>query len=202
MSRVSAFNKKLKIKDLNNLSRGTAKKFAKLLNIPRQPHPSYKDLTHPKCSTKGCKNRKTVLDWHWTSGAPVYRPVCTSCHDINTALKYAAKTPGANWVKNVEDVVAHKNGFNSSTEYQNSIHPYRQYRKDYCENIDGRLGEKCTSNVWWDGMLDVDHIDEDPSNNDPANLQTLCKCCHSYKSNVFLKENGRTPGRKALGITY
>lgn len=201
MPRVSGFHKKLIIADLNELSWGTAKKFAKKLKIPRQPHPAYRDLKHPKCSTVGCKNHKTVTDWHWTSGAPVYRPVCNDCHDTNTAHRYAEKT-GADWVKNVTDVCAHKEGFNSATEWLNSKHPSRQYRKDYCENIDGRLGFVCTTNIVWDGMLDVDHKDEDPSNNDPANFQTLCKCCHSYKGNIFVKENGRTPGRKTLGIKH
>jgi 5-methylcytosine-specific restriction endonuclease McrA len=28
----------------------------------------------------------------------------------------------------------------------------------------------------------VDHIDGNHSNNDPANLQTLCKNCHSLKT--------------------
>ena len=45
-------------------------------------------------------------------------------------------------------------------------------------------------------MLDVDHKDEDHLNNEPSNLQTLCKCCHSYKGNQFVKVFGRTAGRK------
>jgi hypothetical protein len=118
-----------------------------------------------------------------------------------TAQRYAAKT-GATWVKSVQDVVAHKAGYNSSSEYINSIHPYRKYRKDHCENRDGRLGFVCTTTIIWEGQLDVDHIDENPSNDNPSNLQTLCKCCHAVKSNVFVKEHGVTPGRKAMGITY
>jgi cytochrome c5 len=189
------------IRALNKIGYATAKKIAQQQGTQRQPHPSYGDLNHPKCDTYGCDNTKQVRDWHWTSGKPVYRPVCQECHDANTAARYATKT-GATWVKTVADVCAHKEGFNSLSEWLNSKHPYRKHRKDYCENIDSRLGFKCTTTVMWDGMLDVDHIDEDPSNNEPYNLQTLCKCCHAYKSNVFVKEHGRTPGRKALGITY
>ena len=189
------------IKDLNKLSYTAAKRIAQQQGTQRQSHPSYGDLDHPTCDTPGCYNPKIVKDWHWTSGRPVYRPVCNGCHDHNTAHRYATKT-GAEWVKNVHDVCAHKAGFNSITEWLNSRHPYRQYRKEYCENQDSRLGYKCTTTIVWDGQLDVDHIDEDPSNNTQTNLQTLCKCCHAYKSNVFVKENGRTPGRKALGITY
>jgi len=189
------------IKDLNKFSHRIAKEIAKQQGTQRQSHPAYGDLNHPTCSTTRCSNSKQVADWHWTSGKPVYRPVCTQCHDANTAKKYAERT-GALWVKNVQDVCAHKEGFNSATEWQNSKHPSRQYRKDYCENVDGRLGFPCTTNIVWDGMLDVDHKDEDPSNNDPANFQTLCKCCHSYKGNIFVKEHGRTPGRKTLGIKH
>jgi hypothetical protein len=193
-------NKK-SIQHLNTLPPSTAKKQAKELGIPRQPHPSYSSIQHPNCSTLGCNNSKIVIDWHWTSAQPVYRSICNNCHNQATASKYADKT-GAKWVKTVADVVAHKAGFSNYSEYLNYTHPYRQYRENYCENIDSRLGYICTTTIVWEGQLDVDHIDEDPTNNDPKNLQTLCKCCHAYKSNVFVKENGRTPGRKALGVTY
>ncbi len=33
-------------------------------------------------------------------------------------------------------------------------------------------------------VLDVDHIDGNHSNNDPDNLQTLCKICHGVKTIV------------------
>jgi len=126
--------------------------------------------------------------------------VCNECHDKNTAERYAKKT-GATWVTNVADVVAHKAGFNNITDYTNSKHPYLKYRKDFCENTDGRLGFTCTTTIIWSGQLDVDHKDEDPRNNDPQNLQTLCKCCHAVKSNQFIKKYGVTPGRKSLGVT-
>lgn len=60
---------------------------------------------------------------------------------------------------------------------------YKKYRKSFCENVDGRLGYKCTSTIvaerW---QLEVDHIDGENSNNDISNLQTLCACCHRYKT--------------------
>ena len=189
------------IKDLNKLSPRLAKEIAQQQGTQRQWHPSYNDITHPRCDTPGCRNPKIVMDWHWTSGKPVYRSVCNSCHHDTTAKRYSVKNPGAEWVKTVADVVAHKQGFTSLAEYSNSKHPYRRYRKDYCENRDGRLGFKCTTTIVWDGQLDVDHKDEDPSNNRPSNLQTLCKCCHAYKGNEFVKLHGQTPGRKSLGIT-
>ena len=189
------------IRDLNRLSATTAKRIAQKQGTRRQPHAAYGDIKHPKCSTPGCGNPKIVMDWHWTSGRPVYRPVCNDCHDANTARRYAEKT-GALWVKNVKDVCAHKEGFNSTAEWTNSRHPYRQYRLDYCENRDGRLGFTCTTTIVWEGQLDVDHVDENPSNNMPSNLQTLCKCCHAVKGNVFVRANGPTPGRRALGLSY
>lgn len=176
-----------------------ARKIAQKQGTQRQPHPSYSEIKHPKCATPGCSNPKAVMDWHWTNGSPKYRPVCNDCHDADTAQRYAERT-GATWVKTVKDVVAHKAGFTSLTEYQNSIHPYRKYRKDHCENRDGRLGYTCTATIVWDGQLDVDHIDGDPSNDNPANLQTLCKCCHAYKTNKY--KDYLTPGRTFFGISY
>jgi hypothetical protein len=93
-----------------------------------------------------------------------------------------------------------KKGFSSLTEYRNSIHPYRYYKKDYCENIDGRLGYTCTTTIMISAQLEVDHIDGIPDNNEESNLQTLCSCCHKYKT--LLNEDYKTPGRKSLGIKY
>jgi hypothetical protein len=188
------------IKDLNKLSPSLAKKIAQEQGTQRQWHPAYADIPdHPRCSTADCGNPRIVMDYHWTSGKPVYRPVCSDCHNTVTAQRYALRH-GAEWIKNIADVVAHKAGYTSATAYLNAKHPYRQYRKDYCENIDGRLGYVCTTTILWDGQLDSDHIDENPSHNDPSNIQTLCKCCHAYKGNVFVKAHGRTPGRKFYGL--
>jgi hypothetical protein len=62
------------------------------------------------------------------------------------------------------------------------------------------LGYKCTTTIVWDGMLDVDHKNGDPTDNRPENLQTLCKCCHAYKTWKF--GDAKTPGRKTLNVTY
>jgi hypothetical protein len=36
-------------------------------------------------------------------------------------------------------------------------------------------------------QMDIDHIDGNPKNNSPENLQTLCSNCHRYKT--FLNED-------------
>ncbi len=58
------------------------------------------------------------------------------------------------------------------------------YKKDYCENIDGRLGFKCPVNPDWEfpnSVLHGDHINGDHEDNRPENLQTLCSICHHLK---------------------
>ena len=131
----------------------------------------------PKCSVDGCNNDCQVVGKR-KDGTRTFRKVCQQHH-----VEYCASNRGM-----------------TVTEWTNSFHPYRDRRKDYCENIDGRLGFICTTNVVWTGMLDVDHIDGDSSNNADENLQTLCRCCHAFKTNV--NEDYKTPGRKALGIKY
>jgi hypothetical protein len=133
-------------------------------------------------------------------------------HSINlkTAKKYgySSITEYKNYVMLK---LAEENGFTSITEYKNSTHPYRKYRKNFCENIDGRLGFKCTTTAppqelieeliesgYYEGHLQVDHIDGDPSNNDPDNLQTLCACCHVFKTAI--DKDYLSPGRKELGL--
>ena len=79
---------------------------------------------------------------------------------------------------------------------------YKVFRKDYCENIDGRLGFICTTTITdvipKECQLDADHIDGNPSNNVAENIQTLCKCCHAVKTH--LNKDYLSEGRKSLGI--
>lgn len=69
-------------------------------------------------------------------------------------------------------------------------------KKSHCENRDGRLGWKCNYSLPWSikkitsHHLQVDHVDGDPYNNKPNNIQTLCACCHSIKSILNGDVNG------------
>ena len=52
--------------------------------------------------------------------------------------------------------------------------PYVVYKKSVCEEC-GCVPEHSR-------QLDVDHVDENHSNNDPSNLKTLCANCHRLKT--------------------
>ena len=76
------------------------------------------------------------------------------------------------------------------------INKYVQHKNKFCENIDSRLGYKCTTKIVLEGQLQVDNVDGNPTNNSKSNLQTLCACCHIYKTNIM--GDSKTPGRKKL----
>ena len=86
-----------------------------------------------------------------------------------------------------------------SVHHTQTWHPYKKHRKDYCENRTGFLGFICTTTIYWQGMLQIDHINGDPSDNRTNNLQTLCGCCHAYKTHK--NRDYLTIGRKKLGFT-
>ena len=52
---------------------------------------------------------------------------------------------------------------------------YKVFRKDFCENTDGRLGFICTTTITdvipKECQLDADHIDGNPANNQIENLR-------------------------------
>ena len=152
------------------------------------PTVKYKD--RPYCETPGCDNDAAMVKDYYDGWAN-YRRWCSSCHSKRTAEKHG--------LKNLKQVIA-KNAGMTLSEYTNQFHPYRKHRKDFCENVDGRLGFKCTTTVIWDGMLDVDHKNGNPTDNREENLQTLCKCCHAYKTNK--EQDYATPGRKFFGCTW
>lgn len=72
-------------------------------------------------------------------------------------------------------------------------------RKDYCENIDGRLGEVCEAKNLRPFQFDLDHVDGNKENTAPENLQTLCKNCHALKT---MQEGDNSPGRHSIRERY
>lgn len=55
-------------------------------------------------------------------------------------------------------------------------------------------GERCDS-CGFSGDLTIHHCDGDPKNNQPENLQTLCRSCHSFW-HALLKRIGRTQSER------
>jgi ribosomal protein L37E len=69
-----------------------------------------------------------------------------------------------------------KGRVNYKTRCRTCIRKAWALRKDYCE---------CCGIKWESGKkFDTDHIDGNPSNNDPLNVQTLCRKCHVSKTRM------------------
>lgn len=128
------------------------------------------------CCEHGC-DKPRARNGYSKNGTPSFKKRC-SAHNKQHFAKLA--------------------GFETVNQWENSFHPYKKFRKDYCENTDGRLGFKCTTTITMSAMLQVDHIDGNPSNNQPENLQTLCACCHVHKT--MTNKDYATPGRKSYGL--
>lgn len=53
---------------------------------------------------------------------------------------------------------------------------------------------ECAKHGWIEMATDVDHADNDPSNNDRSNLVGLCHSCHSRRTRQVMNEkNHRQP---------
>lgn len=152
-------------------------------------------VTEPtlKCQTPGCDNDVIAVRHYYNNDdvrvKTAWRRVCNACH-INRMEK--------------------RNGV-SYTKLRNSWHPYLWARLDYCENQDGRLGFICNAvlptsemlaaaGLNWtpDQFLQVDHINGNPADHRPENLQTLCSHCHTIKG--MQHKDWLTPGRKSLNV--
>jgi len=170
----------------------------------------------PQCSVPNCsnyaglvqKNQNGLAKWRAANWIKKMYPqtsntwCCASHHNKNTAVRHG--------VKSSIHLTAKRAGL-SLLEFRAKNHPYLWARKDYCENIDGRIGFVCNTVLPtremlnaagltdWEPMqfLEVDHIDGNHTHNDIKNLQTLCKHCHTIKSYKY--EDYLTPGRKTRG---
>tara|TARA_Y100000389_G_scaffold120343_1_gene117647 strand:- start:9527 stop:10135 length:609 start_codon:yes stop_codon:yes gene_type:complete len=182
-------------------------------------------VPRPVCQTEGCEDLA-----HNTASAdkPVWRKYCGKCHNLRrknfqnlssnlTKRQYPTCTI-KNCRKKATLLGTNHEGELKFSEYceQHGGTPYHlQWRKPYCENIDGRLGFKCTTTIYYDPplpksiewlrdygfpqpMLQVDHMDGNPYNEptDGSNFQTLCACCHTYKT--WKSGDSQTAGRKQL----
>lgn len=146
----------------------------------------------PKCVVDGCDDRGDHTGQYDAFCFPKFRQYCSYHHKNGIAQHRGTKTyndviakkAGFDSVIDYHDDRATKKGFDSHQELRNSRHEYRRFRKDYCENIDGRLGFVCTTTIKLQGQLQVDHrlSKGKGGSDDPSNLQTLCACCHVYKT--------------------
>lgn len=85
--------------------------------------------------------------------------------------------------KDGSDVLKTLCGVHHSIRLLSGDWEYKVYRKNYCENKDGRLGFVCDGTIHdpeW--QLTVDHINETHEDNKIENLQTLCHNCHFMKT--------------------
>lgn len=160
----------------------------------------------PTCQNKDCCSPTAAIKHHYDDAgkrvATSWRKFCPKCHTSRTAAKHG--------LQRISQITAKRAGM-SETHYRNQFHPYLKYRKTFCENKDGRLGFVCNTvlptqdmlkaaGLNWtpDQFLQVDHINGNPKDNRPENLQTLCSHCHTIKG----IQNGDhlTPGRKSASV--
>lgn len=106
----------------------------------------------PLCSVSGCCNVSKLMARRRKDGSATYSKYCNRHHGLRYGRSHRSRYVGM------------------------------REKKDYCENIDGRLGFVCTSTIIHPSMLSVDHIYGDRKDNRPESLQTLCLNCHSYKT--------------------
>lgn len=148
------------------------------------------------CQTKNCHRPRRKMKVYESTGKIYYDKFCGKCRFKKRAKKHGLTEK--EYRKKVRETTA-KNRGETYQEYLTSVRNKYLGKKNYCENKDGRLEFKCTAKIIHMTMLQVDHIDGNPSNNDPSNKQTLCANCHRYKT--FIEGDHKTPGRRQLGIT-
>ena len=114
-----------------------------------------------------------------------FRPGCANYGCVKPVARIATSTTGIHKYRPVCGH-CHKASYGGG-KWAVGVTPVK---KDFCENIDGRLGFTCTTTVINGCQLDNDHINGDHANNDSSNFQTLCKCCHAMKSKMEKDCNG------------
>jgi len=158
----------------------------------------------PTCQVNRCKKTSQFIGKYYKStGHPIFRKYCSKHHSDRRKVyqkqmeTYDGRTaptcisPGCR--KRCTLLGTDESGkltYSRCCADHGFSKPYLIWRKDYCENKDGRLGFKCTTTIvdfrW---QLEVDHIDEDHSHNVEENCQTLCACCHRIKTKYYREQN-------------
>jgi len=109
------------------------------------------------------------------------RPICINpgCNKFSVPIKGRVGQPGVRYRVYCGD--CHISSY-SGTALPNHVTSFKQ---NCCSNLTGRLGWACPTDhkllPSLKGKFQIDHIDGDPHNNDPANLQELCLHCHQEK---------------------
>jgi len=152
-----------------------------------------KEINRPICTTAGCDKMCKIS--MTGNGKKYFHKLCNRCTEVKTAKSQGLTLK--EYKRLCNEKVAAKRGI-SLNEYFRQSKIKRQGKKSFCENKDGRLGYVCTAKIAHDIMLEVDHVDGNPSNNSDENIQTLCANCHRYKT--FMHKDHKTPGRTALGL--
>jgi hypothetical protein len=95
-------------------------------------------------------------------------PGCTNKTGYHKAGLTAKGTPTAKWKM---FCTAHR------TKLKKEVDQWKL--KQGCSNTDAHYGFVCTATILYPEQLDVNHIDGDRHNNDPKNLECLCRNCHA-----------------------
>jgi 5-methylcytosine-specific restriction endonuclease McrA len=126
-----------------------------------------------------------------------YRPKCIN-HGCNSPVAVLRGTNGVFKGREIRTVCSHCH--QASYGKKKLKDGVTAFKKDYCENRNGKLGFVCTSTIHSSANLELDHIDGNHFNNIEKNVQTLCQICHTEKS----KRNGdfkRSPAeQRAMGL--
>lgn len=149
------------------------------------------------CSSKGCKKKGTRNGRKLKNGK--FLKLCEACYDLLYVDEIGIPLTRWKLLKKFRPFI--RKGF-TTLEIKAALvekhlatnshsRPYYIHRKNYCENIDSRLGFPCTytkpelpelEHMGPGSWLSVDHIDGDHTNNAEENCQTLCHTCHHVKS--------------------